>query len=70
MAKDSKGRMSGKNNKPEYSNKGGIVSSNAKRKDVKNPEALAAFLGRKKMGGAAFTKKAAAAKARKNPGGK
>lgn len=62
MKKDSKGRASGKNNKPQYSNKDNIVGSNAKRKDVKNPEALAAFLGRKKMGKAAFTKKAASAK--------
>lgn len=69
-SKDSKGRSSGKKGKPEFSNKGNIIGKNKKRKDVRNPEALAAFLGRKKMGNAAFTKKAAAGKRAANKGGK
>lgn len=70
MKKDSKGRSSGKKGKPKFSNKGNIIGKNKKRKDVKNPEALAAFLGRKKMGKKAFTKKAAAGKKAANKGGK
>ena len=67
-AKDAKGRTTGKKGAPKFSNKGNIVGKNKKRKDIKNPEALAAFLGRKKMGGKAFSKKAAAGK--KAAGGK
>lgn len=49
----------GKNQAPKYADKKGVVSKNAKRTDVKNPEALAAFLGRKKLGGAEMAKRAA-----------
>lgn len=64
--KDSKGRDSGKTGKPKHSNKGKIVNSMQKRGDIKNPEALAAYLGRKKMGKANFQKKASQANKSQN----
>lgn len=54
----------GKNQPAKYADKKGVVSKNAKRTDVKNPEALAAYLGRKKIGNAEMAKRAA--KGRKN----
>ena len=41
---------------------GGLSGDLKKRKDVRNPEALAAFLGRKKIGKNAFQGRAARAR--------
>jgi len=41
---------------------GGTAGKLKKRKDIRNPEALAAFLGRKKFGKSAFQNKASRAR--------
>lgn len=50
---------------PKFSNKSNIIGKMNARKDIKNPEALGAFLGAKKMGKGKFQKAAAKGRAKK-----
>jgi hypothetical protein len=46
---------------------GGITQKLNRRRDVRNPEALAAYLGRKRLGRSVFQSRAARAKYGKHP---